>query len=102
MTQASGAQTFARKQAVGDEGPAQAVQILKKKARFFKSALLAGGIYAHQNLGSGQDGREAVHGRITDYAPATVQCNKLCNSRIPALRHAQKSRPMAACSRCDA
>jgi hypothetical protein len=46
------------------------MEVFKKQAHFFKGALLAGGINAHQNLGGGKDGRETVHGRMKlHYAP---------------------------------
>src|SRR5574343_734372 len=61
MTQSGGAQAFAGKQAIGHQRTRQAVQILKEKAGFFKSPLLAGGFNPHKNLGNGQDGRETVH-----------------------------------------
>jgi hypothetical protein len=37
------------------------MQILKQQNRLFKSALLAGGINANQNLFNGEDGRKSVH-----------------------------------------
>jgi hypothetical protein len=53
------------------------MEILEQQAGFFESTLLAGGVDAHKHLSGGQNGRESVHGRVNDYAPGTVQCNKI-------------------------
>lgn len=56
------------KQAVGNQGPAEAMKILKQQSRFFKNPLLAAGIDLHHNLCNGEDGRESIHNSGPDYA----------------------------------
>jgi hypothetical protein len=68
MTQTRGAQSLSGKQAVSHQGAAQAVQIFKEQARFFKSSFFAAGIHMHKHLGRGQDGCESVHHLWADYA----------------------------------
>ena len=76
VAQAGGAQALAGEQAVGDQRARQAVQVLEQQPGFLESALLAGGVDAHQHLSGGQDGREAVHGGFTDYAQLTVHSHQ--------------------------
>jgi hypothetical protein len=61
VAQTGRAQTLSRKQAVCDQRPRKTMQILKQQARLFKSALLAGGVNAHQNLFNGKDVCKSVH-----------------------------------------
>lgn len=56
MAQARRAQSLAGKQAVGDKGTRQAMQILKEKSGFFECTFLAGGFHPHKNLGNRQYG----------------------------------------------
>jgi hypothetical protein len=57
MPKASGAKTFTGEKAVGHQRAAQAMQILKKQARFFKRALFAGDVNLRKYLRRGKDGR---------------------------------------------
>ena len=56
MPQTGRAQSFAGKQAVGHQGPGQAVQVLKQQPGFFKSALFTGGFKTDKDLGDRKDG----------------------------------------------
>ena len=62
VAKSGGAQPFTGKQAVGDQRTAQAMQVLKQQACFFKSTFFAGDVDLRKNLRSGEDGRESVHG----------------------------------------
>ncbi len=61
VPQAGRAEAFARKQAVGHDGAAEVVQLLKQQAGFFKGPFFAGGLNINKNLRGRQYGSKTIH-----------------------------------------
>ena len=66
VTQTGRTQPFPGKQAVGDGGSVEIVQLFEKQAGFFKSPFLTGGFYINKNLWGGQNGGKSVHGKYNN------------------------------------